>query len=74
MKSIYPNLVKILNREKITVMDVAMELCVPTDEVIEIARSSCSAYLRGDIPGITFGGVTGMSCNDSYGKVQEIRS
>ena len=35
MKSIYPNLVKILNREKITVMDVAMELCVPTDEVIE---------------------------------------
>ncbi|CUP70759.1 Uncharacterised protein [Dorea longicatena] len=39
-----------------------------------IARSSCSAYLRGDIPGITFGGVTGMSCNDSYGKVQEIRS
>ena len=26
---------KILNREKITVMDVAMELCVPTDEVIE---------------------------------------
>lgn len=35
MKSIYPNLVKILNRENITVMDVAMELCVPTNEVIE---------------------------------------
>ena len=40
-----------------------------------IARSSCSAYLRGDIPGITFGGVTEMSCSDGcYGKVQEIRS
>lgn len=78
MKSIYPNLVKILNREKITVMDVAMECCCPHELSLTCSHESssdCLTFCHQSLQGcrLTTGGnkdyvviVPSISCSTTY--------